>query len=59
MSGFKLGLYLNHRGAKTDLRNGATSSVDAIYYDGSQTAGRISISELAGFGLAFTAAANM
>lgn len=58
MNGFKLGFYLNHRGSKTDLRNGATSSVDAIYYDGSQTAGRISMSELAGFGLAFTVATN-
>lgn len=58
MSGFKLGFYLNHRGSKTDLRNDATNSNNTIYYDGSQTAGRISISELAGFGLAFTAATN-
>ena len=58
MSGFKLGFYLNHRGSKTDLRNDATNANNTIYYDGSQTAGRISISELAGFGLAFTAATN-
>lgn len=58
MNGFKLGFYVNHRGSKTDLRNDATNSKNTIYYDGSQTAGRISISELAGFGLAFTAATN-
>lgn len=58
MNGFKLGFYVNHRGSKTDLRNDATNPNNTLYYDGSQTAGRISISELAGFGLAFTAATN-
>lgn len=56
MNGFKLGFYLNYRGAETDLVSG--TGADAIYFDGAQTAGRISISELAGFGLAFTAASN-
>lgn len=58
MNGFKLGFYLNYRGSKTDLRSGAVNNLDTIYYDGSQTAARISISELAGFGLAVTAATN-
>lgn len=54
MNGFKLGFDLNYRGSDTDLiitKSGVTTT-----YDGTQTAGRISISELAGFGLAFTAA---
>ncbi|WP_263831766.1 OprD family porin [Sulfurospirillum oryzae] len=54
MNGFKLKFDLNYRGSKTDLVSG--TGVNAIYFDGTQTAGRISISELAGFGLAFTAA---
>lgn len=54
MNGFKLGFDLNYRGSNTDLISG--SGANAISFDGTQTAGRISISELAGFGLAFTAA---
>lgn len=54
MNGFKLGFDANYRGSKTDLITG--TGVNAITYDGTQTAGRISISELAGFGAAFTAA---
>lgn len=56
MNGFKLGFYANYRGAKTDLVSGTGSN--AISFDGAQTAGRISISELSGFGLALTAATN-
>lgn len=56
MNGFKLKFDANFRGSKTDLVTG--SGVNAISYDGTQTAGRISISELAGFGAAFTAATN-
>lgn len=54
MNGFKLGFDANYRGSKTDLITG--TGLNAITYDGTQTAGRISISELAGFGAAFTAA---
>lgn len=54
MNGFKLKFDANFRGSKTDLVTG--TGVNAISYDGTQTAGRISISELAGFGAAFTAA---
>ncbi|MDD3343891.1 MAG: OprD family outer membrane porin [Sulfurospirillaceae bacterium] len=54
MNGFKLGFNANFRGSKTDLVTG--TGVNAISYDGTQTAGRISISELAGFGASFTAA---
>lgn len=56
MNGFKLGFDANFRGSKTDLVTG--TGVNAVSYDGTQTAGRISISELAGFGAAFTAATN-
>lgn len=56
MNGFKLGFDVNYRGSKTDLVTG--TAPNAISYDGTQTAGRISISELAGFGAAFTAATN-
>ena len=56
MNGFKLGFDANCRGSKTDLVTG--TGVNAVSYDGTQTAGRISISELAGFGDAFTAATN-
>lgn len=56
MNGFKLGFDANYRGSKTDLVTG--TGVNVISYDGTQTAGRISISELAGFGAAFTAATN-
>ena len=54
MNGFKLGFDANFRGSKTDLVTG--TGVNSISYDGTQTAGRISISELAGFGAALTAA---
>ena len=54
LNGFKLGFDANYRGSKTDLISG--TGVNVIGYDGTQTAGRISISELAGFGAAFTAA---
>ena len=54
MNGFKLGFDLNYRGSDTDLK--ITKSGVTTTFDGTQTAGRISISELAGFGLAFTAA---
>lgn len=47
MSGFKLGLDANFRGSKTD------SALDPLNLEGSYTAGRISISELAGFGASF------
>lgn len=56
MNGFKLGFDANYRGSKTDLVTG--TGVNVVSYDGTQTAGRISISELAGFGAAFTAATN-
>jgi len=56
MNGFKIGFDANFRGSKTDLVTG--TGVNAISYDGTQTAGRISISDLAGFGIAFTAATN-
>ncbi len=54
MNGFKLGFDLNYRGSDTDLR--ITKDNVTTTFDGTQTAGRIFISELAGFGLAFTAA---
>lgn len=54
MNGFKLGFDLNYRGSDTDLK--ITKDNVTTTYDGTQTAGRISISELAGFGLSFTAA---
>ncbi len=54
MNGFKLGFNANYRGSRTDLVTG--TGVNAISYDGTQTAGRISMSELAGFGASFTAA---
>ena len=56
MNGFKLGFDANYRGSQTDLITG--TGLNVIGYDGTQTAGRISISELAGFGAAFTAATN-
>lgn len=51
MDGFKLGLGVNYRGSNTDSPLSATKS-----YDGTYTAGKISISELAGFGASFVAA---
>jgi len=54
LNGFKLGFDLNYRGSNTDLI--MTKDKVTTSFDGAQTAGRISISELAGFGLAFTAA---
>lgn len=54
MNGFKLGFDANYRGSKTDLVTG--TGVNAISYDGTQVAGRVSISELAGFGASLTAA---
>lgn len=54
MNGFKLGFDANYRGSKTDLVTG--TAPNAISYDGTQIAGRISITELAGFGASLTAA---
>lgn len=51
MNGYKLGLDLNHRGSKTDSPLHATTK-----YDGTYTAGKIYISELAGFGASMAAA---
>lgn len=48
MKGFKLGFDVNYRGSLADATLGK--------WDGTYTAGRISISELSGFGAAFTAA---
>jgi hypothetical protein len=48
---FKLEFGVNYRGSKTDDPLSAT-----IKYDGTYTAGKISISELAGFGASFAAA---
>lgn len=56
LSGFKVGFDANYRGSKTDLVTG--SGVNAISYEGTQTAGRISLRELAGFGASITAATN-
>jgi hypothetical protein len=47
MNGFKLGFDAQFRGSKTD------SALDAYNLEGHYTAGRISISELAGFGASF------
>ena len=47
MNGFKLGFDANFRGSKTG------SNLDALNLEGTYTAGRISISELAGFGASF------
>ena len=49
VAGFKLGFDVNYRGSKTG------SALDASNLEGSYTAGRISISELAGFGASFAA----
>ena len=51
MDGYKLDFGLNHRGSKTDAPLHATTK-----YDGTYTAGKISISELAGFGASIVAA---
>lgn len=51
VAGFKLGIDVNHRGSNTDAPLHATTR-----YDGTYTAAKISISELAGFGLSFAAA---
>lgn len=50
MNGFKLGFGLNYRGSNTDLKDGTKT------FDGTYTAGMVSISELAGFGASFAAA---
>jgi imipenem/basic amino acid-specific outer membrane pore len=47
MSSFKLGFDANFRGSKTG------SDLDALNVEGTYTAGRVSISELAGFGASF------
>jgi imipenem/basic amino acid-specific outer membrane pore len=47
VAGFKLGFDANFRGSKTD------TALDAANLEGTYTAGRISISELAGFGASF------
>ena len=49
VAGFKLGFDANYRGSKTG------SALDASNLEGTYTAGRISISELAGFGASFAA----
>lgn len=54
MNGFKLKFELNYRGSDTDLK--ITKSGVTTTFDGTQTAGRISLSELAGFGASLTAA---
>lgn len=51
MNGYKLGFDVNHRGSKTDSSLHATTK-----YNGTYTAGKISISELAGFGASIAAA---
>ena len=48
MSGFKLGFDAQYRGSKTD---GAV--LDALKHEGNMVSGRVSISELAGFGASF------
>jgi len=55
VAGFKLGLDANFRGSHTGdgLLNGI--SMKALQLDGTYTAGRISVSELAGFGFSFAA----
>jgi imipenem/basic amino acid-specific outer membrane pore len=47
LSGFKLGFDANFRGSKTG------NALDALNFEGHYTAGRISLSELAGFGALF------
>lgn len=56
VAGFKVGFDLNYRASKTDLIAG--TGANAIAFDGSQMAGRVSLSELAGFGASFTAAST-
>lgn len=51
MDGYKLEFGINYRGSKTDDPLSATTK-----YDGTYTAGEISVSELAGFGASFAAA---
>jgi len=54
MNGFKLGFDASYRGSKTG------SKLDSLNYEGNMLGGRISISELAGFGasIAYTTVSN-
>jgi len=52
MNGFKLGFDVNYRGSKTG------NALDSQNLEGDYFAGRISISELAGFGASFAAGQN-
>lgn len=57
VAGFKLGFDANVRGSHTgDGKNTAGTSMKALQLDGTYTAGRISLSDLAGFGFSFAGA---